>query len=206
MKTARRTTGVGMERLATCAGADQRWGYRPGGLARRCYAATFAVAALTALVITPAALAATFASGTFKGHTSQVGPIGNLGHRAHGTISITAGDLRNNPAHPAVLVAPFYITRCRIGPTPMGFYSGRQIPKIFMVHNSRFGARFRYADHVEDVDNGDKVIGYVSGSLTGEFRSMRRIAGRIKLTVRVFEHGRQQNTCTADFTYSARRR
>ncbi|MGA9858148.1 MAG: hypothetical protein WBQ18_09825 [Solirubrobacteraceae bacterium] len=163
--------------------------------------ATLAVA--TVGLITATAYAAdSFAPGTFTGNTSQVTRFN--GRPLHGTVTIASqvsadGKLR------FVQIAPFFFTRCRANPTPMGFWTNQQVPYGFAVNGAgHFSAAFHYTVHVTD-SNDRPVTGLIAAKLSGTFRTARLITGRFQATVRVHVRGRQTDTCTADVTYAATR-
>jgi hypothetical protein len=164
--------------------------------------------ALLALILTfcAVALAAShFAVGTFTGPTSQVGAFGYQGKQGHGKVTINSGYPPSSTQR-AVNVDPVFETRCTPHPSATGFYSNALIPRIFDVNPSgQFHGKFHYDIHTSDNTTGYPVVGHIGGSLSGTYRSPWLITGRVQLTVNVFERGRKMDTCTASFSYSAKR-
>lgn len=165
---------------------------------------TAGLAVLSLLAVGTAAFAAdNFAVGSFKGHTSQV--VRDSGRSLRGTVTITTA---LDSAHQTIVsrFAPFYFTACKIDPTPMGFWTNAPVPYGFFVHsNGRFDYPLHYTVKTTDDNNGDPITGKISARLSAVFTSPFQIKGRFQATVKVYEHNRQINTCTANFTFTANR-
>jgi hypothetical protein len=140
-----------------------------------------------------AALAAShFAEGEYRGHTSQ---------KVRGEVLVWAMHT-DDTGQPVVRVALGWNSTCKRAPKP-GFHSTSTLPSLFEVSpDGRFGATER---HTVSID-GTRTSGHITGRVAGMFVSPTSIHGSYSATIKVFDHGRQIDTCrTGTMTFKANR-